>query len=132
VQVHRERERIEAAGAALVLVGNGNAGFARAFREDFGITAPLYVDPSRRTYRALGLARPGFLSLLSPRLVAAVARALRAGFMQGAVRGDPYQLGGVVVVAKGGRVVFRHVARDAGDHAAVGEVVHAAGRAAAA
>jgi hypothetical protein len=128
VQVHRERDRIRASGAELVLIGNGTPAFARAFAEDFRIETPLYVDPSRRTYRALGMARPGLLSFLSPRLLAAVARALRGGFMQGPVRGDALQLGGVLVVARGGRIAFRHLARDVGDNPPVSEVVAAAER----
>jgi len=133
VQVHREREAIRATGAELVFVGNGNTAFARAFVEDYAIDAPLYVDPSRRTYQALGMRRPGVLAFfLSPRLLAAVARALRGGFMQGPIRGDALQLGGVLVVGRGGELAFRHVAEDAGDHPDVGELVRAAGRARAA
>jgi hypothetical protein len=128
VQVHRERERIRGAGAELVMIGNGTPAFGRAFVEDFRIEAPLYVDPARQTYRALGMARPGILSFVSPALLAAAARALRGGFVQGLVRGDARQLGGVLVVAQDGRVVFRHLARDAGDHPPVAEVVAAAER----
>lgn len=128
VQVHRERERIRSAGAELAFIGNGTPAFARAFAEDYRLEVPLYVDPSRKTYRALGMARPGLLSLLSPRILAAAARALRGGFLQGATRGDALQLGGVLVVARDGRVAFRHVARDAGDHPPVPVIVSAAER----
>jgi hypothetical protein len=126
VQVHRERERIRRAGAELAFVGNGTPVFARAFAEDFRLEVPLYVDPSRRTYQALGMARPKVLSFLSPRLIPAVARALRGGFVQGKTRGDALQLGGVLVVARDGQVVFRHLSRDAGDHPPVEDVVAAA------
>ena len=126
MQVHRERERIRSAGAELAFVGNGTPAFARAFAEDYRIEVPLYVDPSRQTYRALGMARPRIFSFVSPRLLAAVARALRGGFMQGAIRGDALQLGGVLVVGRDGRVAFRHRSRDAGDHPVVGDVVAAA------
>lgn len=133
VQVHRERDAIRAAGAELVLIGSGTPAFAQAFAEDFGIEAPLYVDPERRTYRALGMARPGLLALLtSPKVIAAALRALRAGFRQGPIRGDPYQLGGVLVVGRRGELLFRHVADDAGDHPHIPEIVRAAARACAA
>jgi hypothetical protein len=61
-------------------------------------------------------------------VIAAGLRALRGGFRQGAIRGDPYQLGGVLVVRRSGELVFRHVAEDAGDHPDLGEVVRAASR----
>lgn len=133
MQLHRERERIRAAGAELWLVGNGSPTFARAFVEDFGIEAPLLVDPSRRTYRALGLGRPGLLSLfVSGAAAKALLRALRAGFMQGPVRGDALQLGGALVVARDGRILFRHAAEHAGDHPDVAGLVRATERARAA
>jgi hypothetical protein len=132
VQVHRERERIRAAGAELAFVGSGTPAMARAFAEDYRLEVPLYVDPSRKTYQALGMKRSGLLALLSPRVVAAALRALRGGFRQGPVRGDALQLGGALVVARDGRVTFRHVADDAGDHPPVEAVVAAAARAGAA
>jgi hypothetical protein len=126
VQVHRERERIRRAGAELAFVGNGTAAFARAFAEDYRLEVPLYVDPSRRTYRALGMARPRIVSFLAPRLARAAARALLGGFMQGRILGDGRQLGGVLVVGQDGRVVFRHLSSDAGDHPPVEDVIAAA------
>jgi peroxiredoxin len=132
VQVHRERERIRKAGAELAFVGNGTPAMARAFAEDYRLEVPLYVDPSRQTYRALGMGRPSVLSFLSPRLAAAAARALGGGHMQGAIRGDARQLGGALVVGTDGRVAFRHLSRDAGDHPPVTELVAAAERVAAA
>ena len=46
--------------------------------------------------------------------------------MQGAIRGDARQLGGVLVVGRDGRVAFRHLSRDAGDCPVVADVVAAA------
>ena len=40
-------DEIHARGAELVIIGNGGANFAAAFREDFEIDGPLLVDPER-------------------------------------------------------------------------------------
>jgi hypothetical protein len=96
-----------------VFIGNGSPLMAQDFREQFGIDAPLYVDPSLATYRALGLHAKG--SLL--KAMKAVPRALLAGHTQGLVKGDAMQLGGVFVVAPGGRVLFEQRSETAGDHA---------------
>jgi peroxiredoxin len=112
-QLHGEKKRIEDRGARLVFIGNGSPLMAQDFREQFAIEAPLYVDPSLVTYRALGLHAKG--SLL--KAMKAVPRALLAGHTQGLVKGDAMQLGGVFVVAPGGRVLFEQRSETAGDHA---------------
>jgi hypothetical protein len=56
-------------------------------------------------------------------------RAWKAGHKQTGTRGDALQNGGVVVVRKGGDVVYRHVERAAGDLASIDEVLAALKRA---
>jgi NAD(P)-dependent dehydrogenase (short-subunit alcohol dehydrogenase family) len=115
---------IRARGAELVIVGNGTPAFAAAFREDQGLDCPLLVDPELSAYRAAGLRR-GRVEALSPRLPLNALRALRAGYRQTGVQGDPWQLGGVFVIRPGGELVYRYVSREAGDHAPVDEVLAA-------
>lgn len=123
-QLRREVDTIHGRGAELVVVGNGNRHFATAFAADAGLTTPLYVDTKRASYRALGMSR-SFLALLSPRIAAHAIRALRSGARQGLVRGDGPQLGGVLVVLPGGRIAYRYLSREAGDHPPVSEVLEA-------
>jgi hypothetical protein len=127
VQLHRERDAIHARGGELFFVGNGAGHFASAFVEDVGITTPVYVDPSRASYRALGMKRSLLSTLLSPRTLRHALRALRSGFRQGRTQGDPWQLGGVLVVRPGGAVAFRYLSEEAGDHPPVEDVVAAVG-----
>lgn len=115
---------MRARGAELVLIGNGSAYFASAFREDQGLDCPVLVDPALDAYRAAGLRR-GRVELLSPRLPLHALRALRAGHRQSGIEGDPWQLGGVFVIAAGGELRYRHVSSDAGDHAPIADVLRA-------
>jgi NAD(P)-dependent dehydrogenase (short-subunit alcohol dehydrogenase family) len=69
--------------------------------------------------------RRGRVELLSPRLPLNAVRALRKGFRQTDVQGDPWQLGGVFVIKPGGRLTYRYVSREAGDHAPVDEILRA-------
>jgi NAD(P)-dependent dehydrogenase (short-subunit alcohol dehydrogenase family) len=115
-------DEIRARGAELVIVGNGAAHFAAAFREDYELDCPLLVDPELRAYRAAGLRR-GRVEALSPRLPLNALRALRAGSRQGAIQGDPWQLGGVFVIRRDGELAYRYVSREAGDHPPVDDIL---------
>ncbi len=117
-------ERIHATGAELFFIGNGAAHFARAFREDFAVPGPIWVDPDRRSYDALGFAS-GLGSALSLRLLRNARRAKAAGFSQNSVEGAAMQQGGVLVVMPDGEVVYRYASATAGDHPPVEEVLAA-------
>ena len=97
---------------------------ANAFREDFNVAFPIYVDPKLEVYRAAGLRRSIKTTFNAASLKAGV-RALRAGHMQGMVKGDAYQQGGTFVVHPGGKVKFRHISGFAGDIADPGQVMAA-------
>jgi NAD(P)-dependent dehydrogenase (short-subunit alcohol dehydrogenase family) len=117
---------LRARGGELVIVGNGAARYAAAFREDLALPddVPLLVDPELRAYRAAGLRR-GRLEALSPRVPLHALRALRGGFRQHSIEGDPWQLGGVFALRPGGALVFRHVSAEAGDHPPLSELLDA-------
>jgi AhpC/TSA antioxidant enzyme len=134
VQLHRDREEFEAAGVELVVIGQGTPRHAEAFLEDQGVDGlRLLVDPDRKTYRAIGarVARPS--QLFGPQVALKAARAVASErVIQGKTIGHPAQLGGVLVVAPGGDVVWSHLASDAGDNPPNSEVLEAAREAAAA
>jgi len=123
--VHREVKRIREAGAELVLIGMGEARYARAFREEFDLGCPVLVDPNRAAYRALGLRRGIGRTLALPSVWAARVKASRQGFSQKGVKGDPWQLGGVLVVVPGGRVIYRYLSQTSADHPPVPEILSA-------
>lgn len=108
----RRAADFEAAGARLVAVGVGTPEQARAFRVLTGWKHGIVADPERKAYAAADLRRMGCLALLRPRLLLAALRARKEGFRQRKVAGDPWQLGGTLVVGPGDRVVFAH--RNAG------------------
>ena len=113
---------IRQAGAELVIVGNGAPEFARAFRDELGLDTPLFTDPTRRTYALAGFKR-GVLATFSPKGLAHGARAWRKGFRQTATRGDALQQGGLLVVERGGRILYAHRDSEAGDLASNEEVL---------
>lgn len=89
---------------------------AADFRAERCPQATVLVDPKREVYQAFELAR-GVSSALSPRSVLGAARALAGGHSQGALAGDPWQLGGAFVIDTAGELVFAQRSARSGDHA---------------
>jgi hypothetical protein len=127
VQLHRELAEIERRGGRLAFVGNGSRSFAAGFRDEFGITCGIYVDTKRVSYEALGFRRGGVGTTFRPAVVKNSLRAMGAGFRQGGVQGDAWQLGGVLVVDPDGSVRYRYASAEAGDHAPIRDVLDALG-----
>jgi hypothetical protein len=134
VQLHRDRELFAEAGVALVVIGQGTPRHAAAFASDHGLDGlRLLVDPDRSTYAAVGAKMAGVTDLLGPRVALRGLRAVASErVMQGRTVGHPAQLGGVLVVERGGGVAWSHLAGDAGDNPPNSVVLEAARRAASA
>jgi peroxiredoxin len=107
------------------LLGMGTPVQARAFKEQTGVSFPLLLSPDMLAYQAMDLPRGGFLQIfgLAAQRVAR-RRAKGIGLERAAAGGnrpkqrpeqDWHQLGGAFVFAPGGRVVWGHRARHAGD-----------------
>lgn len=87
---------------------------------------PIWVDPERRSYDALGFSRSlgstfSFASLRHGR------RAWGSGNRQSRTQGDPWQQGGALIVQPSGEVTYRYASAAAGDHPEVSAVLAALG-----
>jgi hypothetical protein len=111
-------DEIKSRGVRLVVIGNGQSWHARAFREDARIPFEFWVDPDMKAYRAAGLRR-GLTKAVSLRSLGHVWRAVRNGFRQTRVQGDPWQLGGTFVITRQGDTAYEQVSREAGDHPSI-------------
>lgn len=116
-------DELKRAGVKLIFVGSGTPAMAKDFQAFMEIPQlPVWTDPKRQTYAHLGFKR-GWLSVLDPKVMAFALRTMKAGFRQGRTQGDPVQQGGVLVVKRGGQVVYGYASAAAGDHPPVDEVV---------
>ena len=123
-QLRPEIPQIRQLGAELIVVGNGNTRYAAAFREDLKLDAPLYVDPELAAYSAAGLKR-GVWRTLGPGVWGHGLRALRNGFRQKNLQGDPWQEGGVFVIMPNGKVPYMFISEVAGDHPPTKDIIDA-------
>ncbi|HEY6470190.1 MAG TPA: peroxiredoxin-like family protein [Candidatus Dormibacteraeota bacterium] len=123
-EVRAARSDIEKLHGGIVFVGNGTPRAAAWFQKKFAPDSTVLTDPELVTYKAIG-AHSGLMSTLGPQAWGAGLRALRSGARQTATKGHPFQQGGVLVIAPGSKVLFRHVSSTAGDHAPMDRVLAA-------
>jgi peroxiredoxin len=129
VELDEASSEFDAAGVRVVVVGQATPRQAAHFRRRLEIDLPVLADESRESYRVAGAKVATAGELLGPK---SVSQGLRKTFEsrgkvhQGRIIGHPAQLGGAMVVARGGEVVWSHMADDASDNASPEEILTAA------
>ncbi len=107
----------------VAVIGNGTAPMARAFSEEVGINWPLFTDPGRRVFELAGMRRNFGLGLKS---VSQAWRSWRGGYRQGPVQGDPWQQGGILLIAPSGQILASQIDSGAGEYIDVEALIHGA------
>ncbi len=113
---------LEALGAQLVIIGNGNPSHARDFMRRFDLSKNVFTDPARILYQRLELIH-GVRSTINWASTKHSRRAASEGFRQEAVQGDRWQQGGTFVIAPTGKILYEYRSVVAGDHAPVQKIL---------
>lgn len=124
MQLHRSIDQLHAAGAEMIVIGNGTPSFIEGFREQTSYRGPLYTDPSLAVYQAAELKR-GVMKTLNPLSLGKAVKAFREGHRQGRTQGDAWQQGGVLVIAPDGTIRYRHASERPGDNAEAADILAA-------
>lgn len=118
-EVWQCRDVYERAGSKIYFIGNGAPYYISKFKSDLGIeSAPIFTDPSLSTFRQAGFKR-SFFNALSPTSLANSLKLYLKGHKQGSMdpaTGDPWQLGGVVVVCPKLGLRYHYISEAAGDY----------------
>jgi prostamide/prostaglandin F2alpha synthase len=124
----RARKQFESAGVNLVLIGQLTPRHAAHFRRRQGVGLPVLADENRESYKAAGAKKATMSELLGPKVVAkGFLTTARTHQVQGRTLGHPAQLGGAMVIAPSGEIVWSHMAEDASDNASPEEILKAIG-----
>jgi alkyl hydroperoxide reductase subunit AhpC len=116
VELRNDWERFEAAGLAIVAIGQGSAARSKEFRAQMELPFPLLADPRRLAFGAYGLLQ---MSVREEANLASLRNVVQATIRYGGAAStdqDMRQLGGVFVVGTDGIVRYIHRARRASDH----------------
>jgi hypothetical protein len=88
----------------MLYVGMGDLPSTQRFAEGARPAHPLVCDPDRKLYQAFGFGRAGVRQVVSGREIRRGVEAIRQGHWMGRIAGDPFQLGGAVVLDTSGTV----------------------------
>ena len=123
----RAHPEFEAAGVGLWLIGQATPRDAADFRRGQKIELPVLADEKRVSYQAIGAKVGGVSDLLGPSVVVKGAiNTFKNRAVQSRTVGHPAQLGAAAVIAPGGELVWKQLARDASDNASPEEILAAA------
>ena len=106
-------------GANLAAVGLGDRVYARAFRDETGITFPLLIDEKREAYSVMELKSANLFHLWRSDNTQARDRAKAAGHSQHKLGRNPFQLGGSFVFGPGDVDRFAHRSETFSDNAPI-------------
>jgi len=118
--VQDEIEEYERRGVAVVAIGQGTGEEASHYFDKWGVRLPGLGDPKGVAYRAFGMLRGSWWTILFRSLVtqpvetlSQIAKADMSGAQLAAA--DVLRLGGVAIVEKGGTLRFLHRAEEPAD-----------------
>jgi peroxiredoxin len=133
--LHHDRQKFEAQGLRLAVVGQGTPAHAREFQRAQSVELPLLVDEDREAYRAAGTKVGTLNEVFGLRSLRKGARwTITSRIRQGSIAvhqsrtigGSTAQLGGVLVIAPDSSVRYAHLSELSGDDPPVAEVLAAA------
>lgn len=110
----------------MIAIGMGWPAAAADFREQQDVPFPLLVDHTKQTYRAVKMKRGTLWQVAGPPVWLRSIKSFVGGHgMTPKPKQDPLQMGGVVVVEAGGRILYQHISETSSDNPPTDDVVAA-------
>jgi peroxiredoxin len=119
---------LDALGVRTVIVGCGRAEHIAGFIERHGLGdkhVEVLTDPTLEAQKRANLVRSAW-GTLGPLGLAGMLGAMTRGHKNGPTEGDLYQMGGTLLVRRGGELSFYGRSARVGDHAPVVDVIDVA------
>lgn len=128
-----KKDRMDASGVALVLIGPGSIDQAKAFTEQTNFKGEVYTDPSHSSYEVLGFVS-GVLSTFTPQAGLKIIQLYMEGYRQDwglsfqrdTVTRGGWQQGGIIVAGPGkSNISYIHKDKEAGDDPDMEDILNA-------
>ncbi len=130
MQVRDGIERIEKAGAAILVVAYTSPEYCQAFAEHMKLPFPVASAPDRRIYNDYGLGKATFFKVFNPlvllREMAIIVRHRRTEgrtYRRPTREDDLYQLGADFVISATGTILYAHHSKSPDDRPSLDEMM---------
>lgn len=127
-QLRQDYARFAAAQLKMIWISPNKPAEADNYRAENDTPYPIYTDYPRNAYARYGLGSLSTLHEINPLTWLGNLRKLGRVGAPKATEADMKQLGGVFIVDKGGRLLYAHIAEDAGDNPLTQEILAAVER----
>lgn len=97
----------------------------QAYVRDTRLPWPLLIDGELSLYRSYGMERGKWRNIFGAASIASYAKLMLRGHKPRGLAGDPYQLGGDVLIDPQGIVRLHHVGRGPADRPSVASILQA-------
>jgi len=126
VKVWKDRRSFESLDLRIVFLGSGAPYFISSFRESLSLdNAEIYTDPGLKAYQACEFHR-SVGRVIGPRGILNGLRLFVHGHRQSKVgkdTGDLWQLGGIVLIEKGEKLLYQYASSALGDYPETSEIL---------
>ncbi|HEU4480243.1 MAG TPA: peroxiredoxin-like family protein [Actinomycetota bacterium] len=122
-QLRDNHQKILETGTKVVAIGMGRVDMAAHFRDEQDIPFPLLVDRTKESYRALEIKRGNWWTVAGPQVWPRAVFNMITGKGQSVPKQDPKQLGGLMIVDRGGEIRFIHRSGSSADNLPVDELI---------
>jgi peroxiredoxin len=110
---------------AITAIGMGRPNVAAYFKKEFDVPFRLLVDHDQETYKAINMKRGNLWEVAGPHVWFRFAKGILTGKGGKIAKEDVLQMGGVIVVDRGGKVRFEYRGEHAADNVPVADVLAA-------
>lgn len=124
MQLRNRCQEILERQADLFLIAPSTSQQAGRATVEFNVPYQMLADPQRVAFAAAGMRRDLF-SNLNVRTFQYFLRTWKKGIRQKGIQGNPFQQGGALVIGRGGVLKFHYIAKAAGDHPDMDQVIAA-------
>lgn len=123
-QLAKRYEDFQRANTRLIALSPGaTAEQTKEFVEETKFPGEAYADKENKIYSALNLKRGFFATLFAKGAWTAYKQATSEGFQASGIKGDPFQLGGMLVVDPQAGILMEHHSQNVGDYPPVDDVL---------
>ena len=121
--MRQQEAEFEQLGVQIVIVTFQSGPMAEAYVRESKLSWPLLIDDSLQLYKSYGMERGRWQDIFGLESIASYAKLMMRGRKPRMPAGDPYQLGGDVLIDPRGIVRLHHVGNGPADRPSVESIL---------